>query len=237
MLIALIATACAAQAASEETPQALTAVPSQPAKVSETPAVEPTTFPKPSPTVLDPTPLLTEEAAAILPPEPPTPFSATGFASFPGNLARNEKAPEFTARLLGGERFALSEWQGGYLLMVPTVVGCGDCLFSMQEIAMARENHPAPNVQVLLLDVYSDDHPQVWQDYADFFADFEFLWGVVDSPEFVLDYEIESLGPFILISPEGQIVFRSYFPLPRQQIQVLLELTEGADSNSSGDVE
>lgn len=52
------------------------------------------------------------------------------------------------------------------------------------------------------------------------------------------EYEIESLGAFLLIDPQGQIVFRSYYPLPQERIELLFTLAaSNSDSSKKGATE
>ncbi|HRN51852.1 MAG TPA: hypothetical protein PLC52_11040 [Anaerolineales bacterium] len=69
----------------------------------------------------------------------PTPFVATNFADFPESESSGEQAKDFSAHLLGGAQFRLSEQGEDYILVLPTVIGCGECMFEIDEIAIANE--------------------------------------------------------------------------------------------------
>ncbi|MFQ5408961.1 MAG: hypothetical protein ACE5FI_11160 [Anaerolineales bacterium] len=190
-------------------------------ETAETVVVE---IPSPLPAVSEPTEAVTPAVVAptataeALPAMEDSPAgSAQGaalsaFADFPGNLAQGEPAPDFEARVMGGAPFVLSA-QDGYVLLIPTVVGCADCLFNMQEISTAYPDYRESNIAVVLLNLYPDDEPDSWQQYAELIPESAFLWAVVNSTDFFTDYNIQTLGTTLLISPEQRVVFRSEYPV------------------------
>jgi hypothetical protein len=139
--------------------------------------------------------------------------SVTTFADLPGNLAKGEAAPDFTARLIGGGAFTLSDQSGAPVLLFPTVVGCGDCLFTMEEIASVYPDYRGRGLKVVILDLFPEDSPEFWTDFADYLGEPEFIWGVVESTDFAVNYNITSLGTVMLVDPEGRLVFRSEYPV------------------------
>lgn len=196
--------------------------------ISELPTVGQSDIPLPLPT-LRPTEISTENAnlSFLNSPEPPTPFVVTSFADFPGNLAVGEQAKEFTASLLGGERFSLAEFRDDYLLVFPTVISCSACMFGINQIAIANETYIDSGLKVLLLDLWGDDDLKNWEYFAGLVDQPNFLWGVVTSESFIVDYNVLGLGTIFLINPAQQIVFRSDQPLAAWQFEELFALTNG----------
>ena len=135
----------------------------------------------------------------------------TSFALLPDNRAGGESAADFRARLLGGGTFTLSEQRGKYWLVLPTALGCGECMFSLSLLSQAAPEEGG-NLNVLVLDIYQPDQPEYWQIYADYFGNPDYLWSVVDTTAFMEDYKIFGLGTFLVIDPLGKLVFRSDFP-------------------------
>ncbi|KAA3644016.1 MAG: hypothetical protein DWQ07_18040 [Chloroflexi bacterium] len=160
---------------------------------------------------------------ALHPPYTPTPFVVANLDAFPGNVASGESAPDFTARLASGT-YVLSRDQQGYLLLFPTVVGCGECMFGIREIATVVEANPQIDLEVLVMDLYARDDPRIWDFIAERVTPENFLWGVVWSEQFTLDYEILSLGTILLIDPQGNLIFRSENPLAAFHYEKLFEL-------------
>lgn len=168
---------------------------------------------------------------------PPTPDeipldAVTSFVDFPGNKAKGETAPDFSAHLLGGDTFTLSEWRDTYLLVLPTVVGCGPCMANLEEITQIYPAYQDTNLDVLILDIYAPDSQDVWQFYADLFPEVGFLWGVVDSMDFVMDYNLTSLGDVVLISPEREILFWSRHILRAKEYRALIDLIVESSNTS-----
>ncbi|MBW8012182.1 MAG: hypothetical protein FVQ83_13255 [Chloroflexi bacterium] len=158
-------------------------------------------------------------------PSRPTPFIVNSMAEFPGNLANGEAAPDFRAKLLGGGDFSLSDPRSNYLLVFPTVSGCGDCIFGLRQIEFGLEPFPDLDLQILVLSIYAGDNIYVWEYFQELIPHPNIQWGVVESASFVVDYEILTLGPILLIDPQGNLVFRSEYPLAAYQFEKMFELT------------
>jgi len=108
-----------------------------PATIAVAPAVvaTPTSIPA------TPPPAATSDtrAAAI-----PTPSHEAGdavslLAGLPGNIARGEKAINFSARALGSGTVRLSEQRRSPILLFPSAVGCGDCVSPLLDALPADE--------------------------------------------------------------------------------------------------
>lgn len=198
--------------------------------ISDLPTVAATKNPPPASTLLQPRldPTTMPIAPKFGPPDTPTPFVVANIAVFPGNLAKGELAADFSARLIDGSLFTLSEYGDRYLLLFPTVVGCGECIFGINAIALALEPFPDietdGNFQVLVMDLYSGGDPLDWEYFAEAYPHPNILWGVVASDLFAVDYEILTLGSIFLIDPQGKIVFRSEYSLTPYQFEKLFEL-------------
>lgn len=148
----------------------------------------------------------------------------TSFAQMPGNLAKGQPAPDFSARLLGGDTFVLSKEQGKYWLVIPTAIGCGECEYSLSLLRQAQPRNPA-SLHVLVLDIYQPDLPTYWQSYAD--ASPNYLYAVVDTPSFMEDYNLYGLGAFLVIDTDGRLVFQSDSAPSPEYITHLFKLAQG----------
>jgi hypothetical protein len=178
-----------------------------------------------------PTPLPTPQATLSIitsssPESNDVPIDAiTSFAQLPGNQATGEPAPDFTARLLGGGTFVLSKERGKYWLVLPTTFGCGECAYSLYLLSQAQPEDPV-NLNILVLDIYQPDLPEYWQSYADAINQPYYHWAVVDTPTFMEDYDIYGLGTFLVIDPDGRLVFQSSPPPPPEYITELFTLAQ-----------
>lgn len=149
------------------------------------------------------------------------------FAELPGNQATGELAPDFDGRALRNWNFSLSALRGSYVLLVPTAIGCGDCVFTLNQLAAAYPDYRDANLQLVILNLYPDDVPESWGPFAAAYVGLDAIWGVVNSGGFVVDYDIRSLGTVLLVDPAGKLVFRSDFSLVEEEFRRLFALITG----------
>ena len=192
------------------------AAPTSPATAANLPT--PNREPSLSPTLAPAT------VASTSTPGPEVPILPASFADFPGNQATGELAPDFTARAMGGVVFTLSEQRGVPVLVLPTVIGCADCVFSLTEIAIAYQDFRDTEITVVVLNLYPDDTPGSWQNFVDLIGEPGFVWSVVSSTDFVIDYNITTLGTTLLIDANGRLVFRREYPLQADEFRRLFTL-------------
>ena len=155
------------------------------------------------------------------------------FAEMRDNLASGDLAPDFEVRAIGNWTFSLSAQRGSYVLVVPTAIGCGECVFTMNQLAAAYPDYRDKNLQLVLINMYPEDEPKSWDAYVEAYPDLGAVWGVVSSVNFVVDYDIRSLGTILLVDPEGKLVFRSDFPLIEEELRQLFDLATSGKSEVS----
>jgi peroxiredoxin len=156
--------------------------------------------------------------------DPDTLLSVAALADLPGNIATGNLAPDFDALTLEGESFNLAAERGSTLLIVPTAMGCAECVANLRGIAETYPDFRGRGLNVLVLDLVSDDDPEIWRRFADYIGEPEITWSVATSPQFAIDYDINTLGTVLLVDPEGYIVFRSEYPLSSDGFRQLLDL-------------
>lgn len=196
------------------------------------------TIVSPSPTAIEtiaPTPLPTPQPTLSIAPfglsgsEDISLDTITSFAQMPGNRATGQPAPDFTARLLGGSTFVLSKELGKYLLVLPTSFGCGECTYSLYLLSEEAKTQNPNSMDVLVLDIYIPDLPEYWQSYADAINQPNYRWAVLDTPTFLEDYDTYGLGTFLVIDPDGKLVFHSDVPPPPEVIHHLFTLASNEE--------
>ena len=148
-------------------------------------------------------------------------------AALEDNLATGQPAPDLDIYALGDWTFNLSAQRGNYVLLYPTIVGCGDCVFTLAQLAAAYPEAGAENLKVVIIDLFPEDIPEIWLEFVDLYPDLGFIWGVVTSTDFVIDYEIRSLGTILVVDPEGRLVFRRNYPLAEDEFRQLFDLLIG----------
>jgi hypothetical protein len=234
LAVALLAAACSSRLQSipesidepveAESGSAAEAAPAQDLATETSPPPDPTT--PPVEVFIEPTlaPIPEQEITAEEEPGIAVPAEIGIFAEMRDNLAGGEQAPDFEIRALGNSTFSLSAQRGAYVLVVPTAIGCGECVFTMNQLAAAYPDYRDSNLKLVLINMYPDDVPESWEGYAEAFPELGAIWGVVSSVDFVVDYEIRSLGTILLVDPEGKLVFRSDRPLIEDELRQLFEL-------------
>lgn len=153
----------------------------------------------------------------------------TSFDQMPGNRATGQLAADFTARLLGGSTFVLSKELGNYLLVLPTSFGCGECTYSLYLLSEKAKPKDPDSMNILVLDIYIPNLPEYWQSYADGINQPNYRWAVLDTPTFMEDYDIYGLGTFLVIDPDGRLVFQSDSPPPLELIRHLYTLASNEE--------
>ena len=148
-------------------------------------------------------------------------------AAMEDNLATGQTAADFDVRALGGSTFNLSAQRGSYVLLYPTVVGCGDCVFTLSQLAAAYPEAGAENLKVVIIDLFPEDVPEIWLEFVDLYSDLGFIWSVVNTTDFVIDYEIRSLGTVLVVDPQGKLVYRRNYPLVEDEFRQLFDLLKG----------
>lgn len=192
--------------------------------IETSPPPEPTSSPVEVPIEPALVPTQDREFSADQAPEPAVRAELGVFAEMRDNLAGGEPAPDFDARAMGNSVFSLAAQRGSYVLVVPTAIGCGDCVFTMNQLAAAYPDYRDTNLKLVLLNMYPEDVPESWEVYAEAFPELGAIWGVVSSIDFVVDYDIRSLGTILLVDPAGKLVFRSNYPLIEDELRQLFEL-------------
>jgi hypothetical protein len=156
--------------------------------------------------------------------------TVTSFTDIPGNLADGSEHVTFRAVLMDRGPVSAADWQGSYLLLIPSVAGCGECMVNLYELTQVYSDYKDANVQVAFLSIYPGDTPDVWRPLAENFPDLSIQWGTID-PNFVVDYNVQGLGTVLMIDPQGRLVFRSNSPLQAVSYRQLLALTSQAAQN------
>ncbi len=237
VVLLLLATACGSR--SQPIADSAVQVEAQPegedqaTEVSQTEPVSasvPTSIPDAAVLSPTPVPIPTLPAPVVVYDEPEAPEDPAAaadigvFAAMPDNIATGQAAPDFDVRALENRIFTLSASRGSYVLVFPTVIGCGDCVFTMGQLAAAYADYRGANLKLVLLNIYPEDVPETWGEYIDLYPDLDAIWAVVDGIDFVVDYKVRSLGTILLIDPDGRLVYRRNYPLGEEEFRQLFSL-------------
>ncbi len=135
------------------------------------------------------------------------------------SLASAGVAPDFTARLLGGGEFTLSQHRGKPVLVLFAASWCFDCIPEVDKLARLHEQFGPPGLEPLVLSV----------DPGDAEADFgalrlhttgqNLLWGPDPAQKTTLAYKVRATDTKVLIDGRGQIAFRSVGATPFETLR------------------
>lgn len=173
-----------------------------------------------------------ETSPLFQPVQPELLVSVSSLADLPGNVATREIAADFEAHLVGGDTFTLAEQKGTAVLIIPTALGCAECVTNLRNLADVYPDYRGRGLKVLVLDLVVGDAPDVWQRFADYLAEPDIIWSVAASPQFAVDYDILNLGTVLLVDASGNLVFRNENPLSADSFRQLLDLATATTVNT-----
>ena len=144
-----------------------------------------------------------------------------------GSLANEGAAPDFTARLLGGGEFTLSQQQGKPVLVLFTASWCFDCIPEVDKLARLHEQFGPRGLQSLALSVDPGDAEADFGALRQHTTGQNLLWGLDPGQKTTLAYKVRATDTKVLIDGRAQIVFRSVGATPfetlRDRVAALLD--------------
>ena len=155
---------------------------------------------------------------------PETLVPVVSIEELPHNIATGATAPEFEAYLTEGGVFNIVDDQEGPILVIPTALGCAECIVNLRNLAKVYPDYSGLGLRVLVLDIVLGNDPKTWERFAVYLNEPEILWGVVSSSQFSIDYDIFSLGTVMLIDSDTNLVFRNDDLMTTDGFRQLLEL-------------
>lgn len=140
-------------------------------------------------------------------------------------------APDFTARLLEGGTFTLSEQRGKPVLILFTASWCSSCIPEVNKMAQLQEEFGPRGLRQLVLSVDPGDTEADFAGLRQRTRGANLLWALDPGQKATLAYQVKATDTKVLIDPEGREVFRAVGPTPlellRQHIAALLPEVAG----------
>ena len=156
-----------------------------------------------------------------------TDTTKTDTPSSAGAAAADSKfAPDFTARLLDGGSFTLSQERGRPVLILFTASWCASCIPEVNKLAQLHEDFGSRGLRLLVLSIDPGDSPSDFDGLRRRTRGGRLIWGLDSDQRALRAYEIRATDTKVLNDPLGRIAFTSigsteYETLRREVARVL----------------
>lgn len=128
-------------------------------------------------------------------------------------------APDFTARLLGGGEFRLSQQQGKPVLVLFTASWCFDCIPEVDKLARLQEQFGPRGLQQLVLSVDPGDTETDCAGLRQHTNGPNLQWGLDSGQKATLAYKVRATDTKVLVDGRGQVVYRSVGATPFETLR------------------
>ena len=135
-------------------------------------------------------------------------------------------APDFTAGLLGGGGFTLSQQRGSPVLILFTASWCSPCIPEVNKMAQLQNDFGGRGLRQLVLSVDPSDTEAEFAGLRQRTTGANLLWALDQGQKATLAYRIQATDTKVLVDARGREAFRSVGPTPletlRQHLSALL---------------
>lgn len=128
-------------------------------------------------------------------------------------------APDFTARLLGGGSFTLSQQGGKPVLILFTASWCAPCIPEVNKMAQLQERYGARGLRQLVLSVDPGDTEEDFDGLRRRTRGSSLIWGLDQGQRALRAYQIRAVDTKVVVDREGRIVFTSIGPTAYETLQ------------------
>jgi peroxiredoxin len=135
-------------------------------------------------------------------------------------------AADFTASLLGGGAFTLSEQRGHPVLVLFTASWCGDCIPEINKMAQLQQELGGRGLRQLVLSVDPSDTQAQFADFRQRTHGGNLQWALDPGQLATRAYRVRATDTKVLIGPQEQVAWRTMGPTGlealRQRIVALI---------------
>lgn len=128
-------------------------------------------------------------------------------------------APDFTARLLGGGSFTLSQQRGQPVLILFTASWCAPCIPEVNKMAQLQERYGARGLRQLVLSVDPGDTEADFDGLRRRTSGGNLFWALDQGQQALRGYQIRAVDTKVLVDQRGRLIFTSIGPTPYETLQ------------------
>lgn len=126
--------------------------------------------------------------------------------------ADSKAAPDFTARLLDGGTFTLSQERGRPVLILFTASWCAPCIPEVNKMAQLQEEFGGRGLRQLVLSIDAGDAVSDFDGLRQRTRGGRLIWGLDNDQRALRAYQIRATDTKVLVDPLGRIVFTNIGP-------------------------
>ncbi len=123
--------------------------------------------------------------------------------------ASRKAAPDFSARLLDGGSFTLSQERGRPVLVLFTASWCTTCIPEVNKMAQLQEEFGGRGLRQLVLSIDPGDTPADFDGLRRRTLGGRLIWGLDSDQRALRAYQIRATDTKVLVDPAGWIAFTS----------------------------
>ena len=145
-------------------------------------------------------------------------LKAVALADIPGNIAKGQRAPDFTVRTMGGGKFALADHAGQPTIIMFSAAWCGSCLFEAKNLAQVYTKYKDHGLNIIILDADPGDTDADVQRFRQAVGNPDYVWAFDDNYTLTQAFSVRALDTTVLIDQAGKIVYRDEYPTPLEPL-------------------
>lgn len=144
----------------------------------------------------------------------------------PGRVASvgtGPREPNLSLLTIDGQRFSLAEQRGRPVVLYFMASWCTSCLPEAQALARVYQEYRNRGLQVLAVDVESDDTTTELARFQRLVPNGDYLWAIDTVGDAVRAFQVRALDTTVVIDPEGSVAYRDEVPTPYPTLKQVIE--------------
>jgi peroxiredoxin len=133
--------------------------------------------------------------------------------------ATGDKAANFTATTLDGEKFDLSKKRGEVMALYFMAGWCGSCIPEAQSWSKLYPAYKDKGLDLLVVSVDPNDTPQTIGKFREAGGIDPLPWTIDETGEIPQSLNVRSLDATVIIDRQGRVVYRDAAPTPYETLE------------------